>query len=73
MLNVVKGSAAPETGQAYARARELWEQLGSPVEFIEVPCGQSRYHAHRGELDRAQSLAEDLLHLSRRRNDSAGS
>ena len=72
VLNVVKGSAAPETGQAYARARELWEQLGSPVEFIEVPCGQSRYHAHRGELDRAQSLAEDLLHLSRRRNDSAG-
>src|SRR5499427_5765525 len=37
-----------------------------------VPRRQSRYHAHRGELDRAQSLAEDLLHLSRRRNDSAG-
>jgi predicted ATPase len=72
VLNVVKGSAAPETGQAYARARELWEQLGSPMEFIQVPCGQSRYHAHRGELDRAQSLAEDLLQLSRRRNDSAG-
>jgi predicted ATPase/DNA-binding winged helix-turn-helix (wHTH) protein/class 3 adenylate cyclase len=72
VLNVVKGSAAPETGQAYARARELWEQLGSPVGFIQVPCGQSRYHAHRGELDVAQSLAEDLLHLSRRRNDSAG-
>jgi predicted ATPase len=72
VLNVVKGSAAPETGQAYARARELWEQLGSPMEFVEVPCGQSRYHAHRGELDRAQSLAEDLLHLSHRRNDSAG-
>jgi predicted ATPase len=72
VLNVVKGSAAPETGQAYARARELWEQLGSPVEFIQVPCGQSRYHAHRGELDQAQSLAEDLLHLSHRRNDSAG-
>ena len=72
VLNVVKGSAAPETGQAYARARELWEQLGSPVDFLQVPCGQSRYHAHRGELDRAQSLAEDLLDLSRRRNDSAG-
>jgi len=72
VLNVVKGSAAPETGEAYARARQLWEQLGSPMEFIQVPCGQSRYHAHRGELDRAQSIAEDLLHLSRRRNDSAG-
>jgi predicted ATPase len=28
VFNVVKGSAALETGQAYARARELWEQLG---------------------------------------------
>src|SRR5271165_2457816 len=72
VLNAVKGAAAPETGQAYTRARELWEQLGSPVEFVEVPYGQSRYDACRGELDRAQSLAGDLLHLSRRRNDSAG-
>jgi len=71
-LNVVKGSGAPETGQAYARARELWEQLGSPVDFIQVPCGQSRYHAHRGELDVALRLDQDLLRLSRRRNDSAG-
>jgi TolB-like protein/predicted ATPase/class 3 adenylate cyclase len=72
VLNVVKGSAAPETGQAYARARVLWEQLGSPLEFIQVPCGQSRYHAHRGELDVALRLDQDLLCLSRRRNDSAG-
>jgi hypothetical protein len=46
--------------------------LALNMEFIQVPCGQSRYHAHRGELDRAQSLAKDLLHVSRRRNDSAG-
>jgi predicted ATPase len=32
-LEAVKGQAAPETGDAYARARELWEQLGSPSEF----------------------------------------
>jgi hypothetical protein len=29
-LLAVKGFAAPETGHAYARAGELWEQLGSP-------------------------------------------
>jgi hypothetical protein len=72
VLLAVKGFAAPETGQAYARARELWEQLGSPSEFLQIPFGQSRYHAHRGELDLAQRLDEDLLHLSRKRNDSAG-
>jgi len=72
VLLAVRGYAAPETGHAYARARELWEQLGSPSEFVRVPFGQTRYYAHRGELDRAQSLAEDLLRVSAQRNDSVG-
>ena len=37
MLNAVKGFAAAETGQAYDRARELWEQLASPSEFLQIP------------------------------------
>ena len=72
VLHAVKGYAAPETGHAYARARELWEQLGSPSEFLRVPYGQSLYHVIRGELDLALRLDEDLLRLSRQRNDSAG-
>jgi predicted ATPase len=72
VLMVAKGVAAPETGHAYARARELWEQLGSPSDFLQVPYGQSRYHVFRGELDLAQRLDEDLLRLSRERNDDAG-
>jgi len=71
-LQAVKGQAAPETGDAYARARELWEQLGSPSELLQVPYGQSRYHVNRGEFDLAQRLDEDLLRLSRQRNDSGG-
>jgi len=71
-LLAIKGYAAPETGHAYTRARELWEQLGSPSEFLRVPYGQSLYHMNRSEFDVAQSLAEDLLRLSRQRNDSAG-
>jgi predicted ATPase len=72
VLIAVKGYAAPETGRAYAQARELWEQLGTPSEFLGAPYGQSTYHAQRGEFDRAQRLAEDLLRLSRQRNDAAG-
>jgi predicted ATPase len=72
VLRVVKGQGAPETGRAYGRARELWERLGYPSEFVQIPYGQSRYHAHRGELDLAQRLDEDLLRLSRQRNDEAG-
>ena len=72
VLQVVKGFAAPETGRAYARARELWAQLGAPTEFLRVAFGQSLYHMSRGELDLALRFDEDLLRLSRRRNDSAG-
>jgi class 3 adenylate cyclase/predicted ATPase len=68
----VKGQAAPEMGHAYGRARELWERLGSPSEFLHVPYGQLFYHIYRGEFDVAQRLDEDLLRLSHQRNDSAG-
>jgi predicted ATPase len=72
VLLVAKGFAAPETGHAYGRAREFWEELGSSSEFLGIPHGQSQYHAIRGELDRAQSLAENILRLGRRRDDMAG-
>jgi predicted ATPase len=71
-LMAAKGFAAPATGLAYASARELWEQLGSPSEFLQIPYGQSRYHMFRGELDLSQRLDEDLLRLSHQRNDSTG-
>ena len=71
-LRFVKGQATPEMGHAFARARELWERLGSPSEFLHIPYGHSFYHLHRGEFDLAQRLDEDLLRLSRQRNDVAG-
>jgi predicted ATPase len=72
VLQALKGSAAAEAGHAYARARELWEQLGSPSEFLRIPYGQSVFHMNRGELDLALRLDQDLLRLSRQRNDSEG-
>jgi class 3 adenylate cyclase/predicted ATPase len=72
VLQSAKGYGAPETGRALARARELWEQLGSPSEFLEVPYRQAVYHGLRGELDLALRLSEDLLRLSHQRNDSGG-
>jgi predicted ATPase len=72
VLQAVKGYAARETGAAFARARVLWERLGSPAEFFHLPYGQSRCHADRGEFDLALRLSEDLLRLSRQRNDSSG-
>jgi predicted ATPase len=71
-LRFVRGQAAPEIGRAFTRARELWEQLGFPTEYIHIPYGQSRYHVYRGETDVALRLDEDLLRVSRQRNDSRG-
>jgi predicted ATPase/class 3 adenylate cyclase len=72
VLRFVKGQAAPETGQAYARARELWEQLDFPTKYLHVPYGQSRYHSYGGELDLARRLDDDLLRVSHQRRDSGG-
>ena len=71
-LLAVKGQASSETGRAYALALGLWEQLGSPSEFVHLLWGQSTHHAHRGELDLALRLEERLLWLSHQRNDSGG-
>jgi len=72
VLFAVKGQAALETGRAFSRARELWEQLGSPSGFLRAAYGEASYHAFRGELDAALRLDESLLRLSRHRNDSTG-
>jgi predicted ATPase len=50
----------------------LWEQLGSPSEFVHIPYGQSRYHLYRGEIELTQRLDQDLLNVSQQRNDPAG-
>jgi tetratricopeptide (TPR) repeat protein len=71
-LVAVKGEAAPESGQNFARARELWEELDSPSEFLGIPFWQSIHHTTRGELDLALRLDDDLLRLSHQRNDFAG-
>jgi DNA-binding winged helix-turn-helix (wHTH) protein/tetratricopeptide (TPR) repeat protein len=68
-LRVVKGFAALETGRAFARARELWEQMDYPPEYFHVPVGQANYHALGGELDVALCLNKELLRVSRERND----
>ena len=72
VFRAVKGPAAPETGQAYARAIDLWERLGSPSEFLHIPYAQSYYHMFRGEFDLARRLDDALLRLSNQRDDAAG-
>jgi class 3 adenylate cyclase/predicted ATPase len=71
-LRLVNGPGSPEMGHAFARARKLWEELGSPSQFLHVPYGESRYHALQGQLDIARQIDEDLLRLSLEREYPIG-
>ncbi|MBV8739590.1 MAG: AAA family ATPase [Alphaproteobacteria bacterium] len=68
----VRGYAAPQTGEAYARARKLWEKLGYPAQFLRVPWGQWIYVANRADLELARHFGDNLLRLSEERGDAIG-
>ena len=69
-LNPLKGQAAPETGQAYARARELCRKLGETRELLPVLFGQWTFHATRAAHADALAVADELLRLAPKQNDS---
>ena len=66
-----KGFAAPETGRAYARARELCRDLGDVSEVFPILYGQSVFHFQRGELATSHEVARELLRLAEERGDTA--
>ncbi len=55
-LQVAKGFAAPEVERAYARARELCQQVGETPEIVPVLYGLWRFY--RGTSLRGWALAE---------------
>ena len=66
-----KGFAAPETGRAYARARELCRDLGDVSEVFPILYGQSVFHFQQGELATSHEVARELLRLAEERGDTA--
>jgi predicted ATPase len=65
----VKGMAAPETGQAYARAHALCQQVGNTPQLIPVLQGLRRFYYGRAEYQRARELGEQLLRLAQSLQD----
>ena len=70
-LTVTKGYAAPEVGHAYARARELCQQVGETPQLFPVLRGLWNFYLIRRELRTARELAEQLLSLAQRAQDPA--
>ena len=60
-LMITKGYAAPETGEAYARARRLCEDLGDTTTLVRVGYGQYLYHLIRAETSQCHQVATEIL------------
>jgi tetratricopeptide (TPR) repeat protein len=69
-LMTTKGMAAPGPGEAYARARQLCEQLNRPWQLGPVLVGQWVFRLARGELNQAEHHAEEMRHLGEARNEA---
>jgi class 3 adenylate cyclase/predicted ATPase len=70
-LMAAKGQGAPEVGHAYARARELCQEVGEPVQLFPVLWGLWRFRSIRAEHQAARQLAEECLGLAEGLQDSA--
>ena len=66
-----KGFAAPEVEQAYARARELCQQVGETPQLFPVLGGLFRFYLVRAELQTARELGEQCLSLAQSVQDPA--
>jgi class 3 adenylate cyclase/predicted ATPase len=70
VLMAIKGYAAPEAGQAYARARELCQQIGATPQLGPVLHGLWGFYVTRAEHRTAYELGEQLLNLAKSQHDT---
>ena len=70
-LIAAKGWAAEETGEAFARARELCRKIGETPQLFPAMVGQWSFHFNRGEVDESVAVGEELLRLAQQRQDLA--
>jgi predicted ATPase len=68
-LVMTRGYAAPEVGNAYARARALCQQIGETPQLFLALVGLLGVYVTRGELQTAHELAEQLLRLAQQAQD----
>ncbi len=66
----VKGYGTPEVGQAYARSRELCQQIDDARQLGRVLYGLWVFYLTRAELQTALELAEEIQDLSSAQDDA---
>ncbi len=71
-LLAAKGEAAPEIGQVYQRARELYRRTGNTDLEPAVLWGLWHFHMNRAELPHARAVASEHLRSAERRGSVIG-
>jgi predicted ATPase len=69
-LFATQGWAAPGVGEAYARARQLCDQLDRPHKLLPIVYGQWIHHAIRADLGQAKRLASEIWHVGEMLDDT---
>jgi class 3 adenylate cyclase/tetratricopeptide (TPR) repeat protein len=69
-LFATQGWAAPGVGEAYARARQLCDQLDRPHKLLPILYGQWIHQAMRADMERAQRLAGEMQVLGEMEDDT---
>ncbi len=70
-LIATKGMAAPDVEHAYARARELCQQMEDTSQLLSVLCGSIFYYNARAQLQTSYRLGEQLLRLAHSQHEPA--
>jgi predicted ATPase len=69
LLQAVKGQSSPDTEHAYARARELCQQVGETPQLFPALYGLWMFYMARAELQTTVELAKQLFSLAQRAQD----
>jgi predicted ATPase len=70
-LQATRGHATPEVEQNYARARQLADEVGAPVQRFQARWGIWLVASHRASASTALELGRELLALAERLDDPA--
>jgi len=70
-LQATRGYATPEVEQNYARARQLADEVGGPVQQFQALWGIWLVASHRASAGAALELGRELLALAERLDDPA--
>ncbi len=69
LLLVTRGDWAPEVGEVYKKAYELYQQAGESPQLFAALRGLSMFYKMRGELTIGRQLTEELMDLAQRLQD----